>query len=190
MKSVIIIFIGGSGSGKTELQKYMVNSYSAKSLISTTNRTPRFNEVNNIDYCFKTEKEIEQMIKNNDFIEFVKYNNHYYGTTYEEINKKMNKFKYIVNVMEINGALKIKKIYEKQCYLIYCYCPLDILLKRMKYRGDSKEKILERKQIFLTQKEDNNRIFADYIIDNSKSINNSCKQLDIILKKIEGEQKL
>lgn len=188
MKSIIIIFIGGSGSGKTELQKYMINHYSAIPLISCTNRFPRKNEINEIDYYFKTTFDIKNMINNNEFIEYTKYNKNYYGTTYNEINCKINKSKYVVNVMEINGALKIKELYPNQCYLIYCYCPLDILLERMENRGDSQEKILDRKEIFLSQKEDENKQFADYIIDNSQLLKQSLIQLDFILNQIKGEK--
>ena len=116
------------------------------------------------------------MINNNEFLEYSIYSGKYYGTTKAEISKKISSAELVVNVMEINGALAIKKEFP-ETIIIYCSVPIDISMKRMKERGDSFDDIASRVKNYVETKEYENAKYADFILDNTGSIQDSYKQI-------------
>ena len=80
-KGALIIISGPSGCGKASvierLKEYNDNFWVS---VSCTTRKPRIGEEDGITYYFKTKKEFEEMIKNDELVEYNYYNDNYYGT--------------------------------------------------------------------------------------------------------------
>ncbi len=55
--------------------------------ISHTTRSQRPGEVDGKNYFFITREKFEEMIKDNEFIEYTQYNNNYYGTSKSELER-------------------------------------------------------------------------------------------------------
>lgn len=79
-----LILCGPSGCGKSTLLKKLFNDYPEKFQfsVSHTTRSPRPGEVDGVHYYFTTKEEMEEAIKNGDFIENAVYSNNMYGTRY------------------------------------------------------------------------------------------------------------
>lgn len=93
-KKKIILIIGPSGSGKTTLiEKAFEND---QVLRSHASRDMRPGEINGENYIFVSKTEFEKMLANNEFVQFVKYNDNYYGVSAAEINSKLKKFDTVV----------------------------------------------------------------------------------------------
>lgn len=187
MKERPIILIGASGSGKTELSQYLIYKHLMNPITSTTSREPRKGELNGIHYHFKNRETFEKMIENNEFIEFAEYSGNYYGTSKQEIEQKMKDNKCVVNVMEIVGAKAMKKIFPNTI-IIYIDCPIDVMMQRMFDRGDDFSSIKKRVKNYVETREFENNKFADFIIDNSQSLEYSYAQLDEIINKLTKEE--
>ena len=84
----MIILVGPSASGKTEIAKILTTKYGFKKFVTSTTRAPRVNEINGLDYNFLTEDTFIKMRNNNEFIESTFYNNNYYGTEKKLIDDK------------------------------------------------------------------------------------------------------
>ena len=177
----LIIFIGGSGSGKSALAQYLIENNEAEKIVSTTSRNPRIGEINGKHYNFEDLDVIETMIKEDKFLEYSIYSGNYYGITKDEIEKRMSNSDLVVHVMEIKGALKVKKTFPNTI-LIYCDAPIDILMERMYERGDDFKSITKRVKTYVEEKEYDNIKYADFVINNTGSIEDSYKQLDTILE--------
>ena len=79
-KNIMIILSSPSGVGKTTLTKKIQQKFNnIKISVSHTTRLPRSNEVNGVDYHFVTKKEFEALIKENQFYEYAKIYENYYG---------------------------------------------------------------------------------------------------------------
>ena len=70
-----------SGAGKTTLVKKLSEKDNFEISISHTTRQPRHNENQNEDYFFVDELEFKRLIKNEEFLEYAKVFNNFYGTT-------------------------------------------------------------------------------------------------------------
>ena len=88
---MMVILSSPSGAGKTTL----VNKISLKNnfqiSISHTTRPPRTNEIEGKDYFFVTKDKFEVLIKKNEFLEYAKVFNNYYGSSKDIVSRKLNK---------------------------------------------------------------------------------------------------
>lgn len=174
---MLVIFIGPSGSGKSSVAQHLTYNYGAVKIVSTTSRKPRIGEIDGIHYHFVSKDDFEAMIDNNEFVEFARYSENYYGTTKAEIERKLKSDKLIVNVMEIGGALRIKELFP-ETKIIFCYSEIDNLMQRMYDRGDSFENIKKRVKFFFDAEEYKNSEYADFILNNNGELKESCRALE------------
>ena len=101
----MLVLIGASASGKTDIAKLLIKNYGFTKMVTTTTRRKRKGEVNKVDYHFITENKFLKMKEANKFLETTFYNNTHYGTPKEgaTIDK--------VLIVDPNGA---NSIYEKE----------------------------------------------------------------------------
>ena len=70
-QGVLVVVSGFSGAGKGTLMKALLTKYDNYALsISATTRNPREGEEDGREYFFKTREEFEQMIENDELVEF------------------------------------------------------------------------------------------------------------------------
>lgn len=114
-KGLLIVLSGFSGAGKGTVVKSLLSNHNTEYClsISATTRNPRPGEENGREYFFKTVKEFESMIDNNELIEYAKYVNNYYGTPKAYVESQLEAGKNVILEIEIQGALNIKKIYPE-----------------------------------------------------------------------------
>ncbi|MBE5927206.1 MAG: guanylate kinase [Lachnospiraceae bacterium] len=129
-KGLLVVISGFSGAGKGTLMKELINKYDNYALsVSATTRQPREGEVDGREYFFKTVDEFENMIKNEQLIEYAKYVNNYYGTPRAYVDSQLEAGKDVILEIEIQGAMNIKKMYE-DAVLIFILPPSAEELKR------------------------------------------------------------
>ena len=83
----MIVLIGASASGKTEVAKLLTKKYGMTKVITTTTRPIRINEVDKRDYFFVTAEKFDEMVKDDLFVEYTCYNGNMYGSTKDQIQK-------------------------------------------------------------------------------------------------------
>ena len=73
-QGVLVVVSGFSGAGKGTLMKALLTKYDNYALsISATTRNPREGEEDGREYFFKTREEFEQMIENDELVEYAQY---------------------------------------------------------------------------------------------------------------------
>ena len=105
---VMIILSSPSGAGKTTLVKKLSEKSNFEISISHTTRRTRPNEINNKDYFFVDELEFKRLIKNEEFLEYAKVFNNFYGTTRTPVIEKLTKGKNVLFDIDWQGADQIK----------------------------------------------------------------------------------
>ena len=107
---VMVILSSPSGAGKTTLVKTTCQKDNFKISISHTTRQPRPNETPNKDYYFVNDEEFKRLIKNQEFLEYAKVFNNYYGTTRTPVIEKLNKGQNVLFDIDWQGMLIKLKI--------------------------------------------------------------------------------
>lgn len=132
----MLVLIGASASGKTEIAKLLIKNFGFEKLVTTTTREIRPGEVKGVDYNFITLEEFFIRKNNDTFFETVKYNNNYYGTPKK--SKDNN-----VLIVDPVGA---NNIYAKSKGNMFIMLVTDeeVRKQRMLSRGDSLEDTLAR----------------------------------------------
>ena len=105
---VMIILSSPSGAGKTTLVKKLSEKDNYEISISHTTRQPRLNENQNKDYFFIDELEFKRLVQNEEFLEYAKVFNNFYGTTRTPVIDKLNKGKNVLFDIDWQGADQIK----------------------------------------------------------------------------------
>jgi guanylate kinase len=175
----IIAVSSPSGGGKTSIVKKILKDFPEIIFsISLTTRPKRSNEVDGREYFFVSEQEFEKKIKNEEFIEWERFYDYYYGTLKSFVEENINNGKSVLFEVDVKGALSLKKIYPKS-FLIFIDPPsFEELVKRLQNRKtespEDLEKRVDRAKMELSYKQDFDYIFVN---DELHKVYNSVKNL-------------
>lgn len=167
-KGLLIVVSGPSGAGKdTICQKLIKENSNIWMSVSMTTRKPRPLEKDGVDYFFASSEEFENKINDNTFLEYASYNDNYYGTPKDKVEEKLNEGKDVILVIDINGAINIKKIIPSALFIFIMPPDMETLKNRLIGRKtESKDKVVER---FITAyNEVNNYKKYNYVVVNDK----------------------
>ena len=187
-KGEIIAVSAPSGGGKTTIAKKILEHFPEITFsISATTRPKRKNETEAKEYFFITEQEFEKKIEKDEFVEWEKFYDYYYGTFKSQIDDKINEGKSVLLEIDVKGALSIKRIYPDS-HLVYIMPPsYQELIRRLKNRKtetvEDLNKRIERVKMELSQKEK-----FDYIIVN-ENLNKAISETLVLINKILGKEK-
>ncbi len=181
-KGVLLIISGFSGAGKGTIINGLINKYRDRYTlsISATTRNPREGEIDGISYFFKTQDEFEQMIKNDELIEYANYVDNYYGTPKKYVQDSLDQGKNVILEIEIQGALQVKEMYPDAVSIFVMPPNAQILIKRLLERGTEDLKTI-KKRMTRAQKEGLRAKYYDYLIIND-DLQNSIDAVDQIMQ--------
>ena len=139
----MIILSSPSGAGKTTLVKLLAKSKNYQISISHTTRKPRENEANGKDYFFINEKEFKDLINKEEFLEYAKVFNNFYGTTLKPVQDNLDNGKNVIFDIDWQGAQKIKNKGLKYKLITFFVLPpsKEVLFNRLSNR-DMKDKVI------------------------------------------------
>ncbi|GAB4195603.1 MAG: guanylate kinase [Thermoflexibacter sp.] len=138
----LIIFSAPSGAGKTTIVKHLLeNNPELAFSVSATTRKRRPHEVDGIDYYFLSKEEFEEKIKNNEFAEYEQvYQDAYYGTLKSEIERLRKEGKNLIFDVDVEGGLKIKKLYQQDALAVFVkVSSIEVLKERLNNRNTETE---------------------------------------------------
>ena len=150
--SLMLILSSPSGAGKTTLAKKIQQKYqNFKISVSHTTRKPRSNEVEGIDYFFIKHEEFEKKIANNEFYEYAKIFDNYYGTSRDSVDELLNNNNNnILFDIDWQGTQQLSKFKELKLIKIFLVPPnKKELEKRLVQRNqDNPEVVLKRLEAY------------------------------------------
>lgn len=133
----MIVLVGASASGKTELSKILFQTFGYKKVITTTTRGKRNNEIDGQDYHFIDKETFESFIKENAFYEVTLYQDNYYGIQKKDVIENA------LVIVDPNGANTLIKAI-KDVFVVYVESSEALRMDRMRMRGESEETIHKR----------------------------------------------
>ena len=143
----MVILSSPSGAGKTTLVNLLSKQKNFEVSISHTTRKPRPTEIQNKDYFFVQNLEFQRLIKNEEFLEYAKVFDNFYGTTRTPVIDKLNRGKNVLFDIDWQGADQIKN--KKLDYKLITFFILppskEVLQERLSNRHMNDELIVEER---------------------------------------------
>ena len=144
---MMIILSSPSGAGKTTLVNLLSKLDNFETSVSHTTRKPRPNEIPNKDYYFVNENEFKKLIKKQEFLEYAKVFNNFYGSTKTPVIDNLSKGKNVLFDIDWQGADQIKN--KKLDYRLITFFILppskDVLFRRLSNRHMNDKLIVEER---------------------------------------------
>ena len=179
-KGTLVLFSGPSGVGKDTVLEVVLNkNKDLQKSISLTTREIRENEIDGKDYYFITQDAFDDMIKNNEVLEFAQYGKNFYGTPKAPIDKWLDEGKTIILKIEVQGAKKIKELYPDAVGIFIMPPSMDELEKRLRFRGTESEEDIKRR-LDIAKSETEKSVDYDYLVVNDEIDLASDNVLDIV----------
>ena len=166
---VMIILSSPSGAGKTTLVNLLSKKENYVTSISHTTRNPRPGEINHKDYYFVNDNEFQRLIKNEEFLEYAKVFNNYYGTTRTPVIDNLNRGKNVLFDIDWQGAdqIKNKKLDFKLISFFILPPSKKVLFQRLSNR-DMKDKLIAEERMKQFERDVLHWINYDYVIINDE----------------------
>ena len=187
---IMIVLSSPSGAGKTTLVKLLSNQDNFEVSISHTTRKPRPNEVDKKDYFFVSEDRFKSLIKNEEFLEYAKVFDNFYGTTRTPVIDKLNKGKNVLFDIDWQGADQIKN--KKLDYKLITFFILPpskkVLFERLSNR-DMKDKLIAEERMKQFGRDVLHWINYDYVVINEDLDNCYSKIFNLVQAEINNGSK-
>ena len=179
---VMIVLSSPSGAGKTTLSKLLSKQNNYYISVSYTTRKPRINEIDSQDYHFVSEEKFKSLIKNNEFLEYAKVFNNYYGTVKSSVINNLDKGKKLIFDIDWQGTEQIKK--KKLQYKLITFFILPpskkVLFERLSNR-DMKDKLIVEERMKQFSKDVLHWNNYDYVVIND-NLENCYNEVNHLIK--------
>ncbi|PSJ31359.1 guanylate kinase [Peptostreptococcus russellii] len=146
-RGLLLVISGPSGAGKGTICKELmeVSKEHMRLSISATTRAPRDGEKEGVNYFYKSMQEFESMIKEEEFLEYAKIYDNYYGTPRKAIFDELDKGNDVILEIEMQGAMQIKKAYPEAVFIFILPPSLLELKHRIVGRGTETLEQIEKR---------------------------------------------
>jgi guanylate kinase len=141
----IVFFIGGSGTGKTTTESYLVK-HGAKSMVSLATRDKREGEIQGVHYHFVTVEDFHKIEKVNEIVITEEW---LYGIPKEELLSHLDDKMSIYSVINIQPAVDVINYIKSndiplEPIVVFFNVSKETRLNKMMERGESRESIEKR----------------------------------------------
>ncbi len=142
-RGAMVILSSPSGAGKTTLVKLISRNKNYYISVSHTTRTPRSNEFDGIDYFFINKDQFQQLINKNEFLEYAKVFENYYGTSKKNIINKLDQGENVIFDIDWQGTEQIiDKRLEYKLVTIFILPPSKAVLYERLSNRHMKDKLI------------------------------------------------
>jgi len=134
-RSLLIVLSGPSGTGKDAVLSRMKEpGYPLEYIVTVTTRPKRAREKDNIDYHFVPPEKFQEMIKNNELLEWANVYGNWYGVPKQPVKQALDKGQDIIVKVDTQGAATIKKILPQAVFIFLTPPSMEELTTRLEQR--------------------------------------------------------
>lgn len=149
--NMIIILSWPAWAWKDTIWNWFLDKYkdiSIWKIITTTTRPPRDYEKNTIHYNFVDINIFTNLISNNELIEYAQVHWNYYGSSYSDLEKSLEKYDNIIYIVDVKWFINIKNALQKKYKIISIFVmpsSNEILIQRLISRWSENSNTMKRR---------------------------------------------
>ena len=137
MKGKLFVLSGPSGVGKnTILNRVIAASDHVRYSVSATSRPMRPEDRGGVSYYFVSRERFEEMIAQDELLEYAEYVGNYYGTPLAPILEATERGIDVVMDLDVVGALKVKARVPSAVLIFITAPSFEEIERRLNSRGD------------------------------------------------------
>ncbi|MGQ9642939.1 MAG: guanylate kinase, partial [Ignavibacterium sp.] len=145
-KGKIFVISSPSGGGKTTIVRRILSEFPEIIFsVSATTRPKRPDEIDGVHYFFLTEEQFIEKIKNDEFIEWERFYDYYYGTLKTFVIDNIQNGKSVLLEIDVKGALSVKKIFPDTILIFIDVPSFEELVNRLKRRKTESDADLQKR---------------------------------------------
>lgn len=169
-KSPLLFVISGpSGVGKDAVVKSLIRKNPhLHFVITATSRPPRVNEVDGVDYFFVSKDQFEEMIENDELIEYANVYDQYKGVPKAQVREALASGKDVIMRLDVQGAKKVHELCPNSILIFLAPTNQEEWLKRLKNRNTETDNDL-RVRLETIKKELTYLPLFDYVVYNPEN---------------------
>ncbi len=147
-KGKLVVISAPSGCGKGTILKGLFERDKNEDRlfvlsVSMTTRPPRGAEQDGVEYFFVSREQFEQLIAEDQFIEYAQFNGNYYGTPRSFIEKCIDEGKTVFLEIEVQGAEKVREKFPESVSIFIIPPSLEELERRLRGRKTDAPEVIE-----------------------------------------------
>ena len=160
-KGLMFVLSSPSGAGKTSLSRKLLELDKELFLsVSYTTRPPRPGEIDGEDYFFVNSNDFASMKEKNEFLEYAKVFDYYYGTPKKPVKKTLDKGRDILFDIDWQGTQQLMNNSKDDLVKVFVLPPsLDELERRLKERKQDQDEIIQKR---MSKASDEMSHYAEY----------------------------
>lgn len=171
---LLIVISGTSGSGKDSVVRALLERTRSQPtpfhfVVTATSRPKREEEVDGMDYVFVSNEAFQEMIANNELIEYAIVYGQYKGVPtkhLEQALEAMDRGQDVLMRLDVQGAKTIRQMIPEALLIFLTTSSHDVLLQRLRHRStETPEQLQVRVQTALQETEQMAEF--DYVVPNA-----------------------
>lgn len=187
-KGKIFVISSPSGGGKSTIVRKILSEFPEIVFsVSATTRPKRPDEIDGVHYFFLTEDQFLDKIKNDEFSEWERFYDYYYGTLKTFVIDYIKNGKSVLLEIDVKGALSVKKNFPEAVLIFIDVPSFEELVNRLKKRKTESEADLQ-KRIDRAKMELSYKDKFDYIFVN-KDLEEVTSQIKSLISEILKKEK-
>ena len=141
----LFVFAGPSGAGKSTVCRALLEALPDVDFsVSHTTRRPRGDEAEGRHYFFVSDDTFDRMVREDEFAEYATVHGHRYGTSRDEIEKKLAQADVLLDI-DVQGAAQIRAQYPTATLVFIVPPSLEELRARLENRKQNDARDIERR---------------------------------------------
>ena len=160
-KGLMFVLSSPSGAGKTSLSRKLLELDKELFLsVSYTTRPPRPGEIDGEDYFFVNSNDFAFMQEQNEFLEYAKVFDYYYGTPKKPVQMILNKGRDVLFDIDWQGTQQLMNNSKDDLVKVFVLPPsIKELERRLKERKQDEDEIIQKR---MSRASDEMSHYAEY----------------------------
>ena len=146
-RGLMLVLSSPSGAGKSSISRRLLASEDNLHLsVSATSRKRRPGEVEGVDYQFVNNEDFRLMINNDEFLEYAKVFDHYYGTPRAQVEGNLASGRDVLFDIDWQGTQQLKASAREDLVSVFILPPsVAELERRLMKRGQDTAEVVARR---------------------------------------------